>query len=152
MQKLQELETRVQLMAHQQQMDKLLMDEKERLIEHLQKEFLEVKLERDKLQQTVEKQIVEQLQGAEGKHALLESQFKNLPENFNEGDSHSSESSESDSCAVSFKYLYAFKELLRRIDKFSGTNDENDFVVWLVDFTETTNDCMWTHVERARWF
>ena len=29
------IETRVQLMAHQQQMDKLLMDEKERLIEHL---------------------------------------------------------------------------------------------------------------------
>ena len=69
MQKLQELETRVQLMAHQQQMDKLLMDEKERLIEHLQKEPLEVKLERDKLQQTVEKQRVEQLQGAESKHA-----------------------------------------------------------------------------------
>ena len=55
MQKLQALETRVKLMAQQQQMDKLLMDEKERLIEHLQKELLEVKLERDKLQQTVEK-------------------------------------------------------------------------------------------------
>ena len=23
---------------------------------------------------------------------------------------------------------------------------------WLVDFTEDTNDCMWTDVERARWF
>ena len=141
-QKLQELETRVQLMAHQQQMDKLLMDEKERLIEHLQKELLEVKLERDKLRQTVEKQRVEQLQGAESKHALLESQFENLPVNFNEGDSHSSESSESDSGAVSFKYPYAFKELLRRIDKFSGKNDENDCEVWLVDFTEATNDCI----------
>ena len=53
-------------MAHQQQMDKLLKDEKERLIEHLQKELLEVKLERDKLRQTVEKQ----LQGAESKHAF----------------------------------------------------------------------------------
>ena len=30
-QKLQELETRVQLMIHQQQMNKLLLDEKERL-------------------------------------------------------------------------------------------------------------------------
>ena len=46
-------------------MNKLLMDEKERLIEHLQKELLEVKLERDKLQQTVEKQSVEQLRGSE---------------------------------------------------------------------------------------
>ena len=35
MQKLQELETRIQLMAHQQQMDKLLMNEMERLLEHL---------------------------------------------------------------------------------------------------------------------
>ena len=85
---------------------------------------------------------VEQLQGAEGKHALLESQFENLPENFNKGDNHSSESSEFDSGAVSFKYPYAFKELLRRIDKFSGKNDENDFEVWLVDFTQATNDCV----------
>ena len=75
-QKLQELETRVQLMAHQMQMDKLLTDEKERLIEHLQKELLEVKSERDKLQQTVEKQRVEQLQGTESKHALLESHLR----------------------------------------------------------------------------
>ena len=29
---------------------------------------------------------------------------------------------------------------------------ENDFEVWLIDFTEATNDCMWTDVERARWF
>ena len=71
-QKLQELETRVQDMAHQQQMDKSLMDERERLIEHLQKEILEVKLERSKFQQTVEKQRVNQLQGSESKHALLE--------------------------------------------------------------------------------
>ena len=42
--------------------------------------------------------------------------------------------------------------MLRRIDKFSDKNDENDFEVWLVDFTEATNDCMWTDVERARWF
>ena len=60
-QKLQELETRVQLMVHQQQMNKLLLDEKERLIEHLQKELLKIKLERDKLQQLLEKQRVEQL-------------------------------------------------------------------------------------------
>ena len=65
MQKLQELKTKVQLMAHQMQMNKLLIDEKERLIEHLKKELLEVKLERDKLQQTVEKQRVEQLRGSE---------------------------------------------------------------------------------------
>ena len=149
MQKLQELETRVQLMVHQQQMYKLLMDEKDRLIEHLQKELLEVKLERDKLQQTMEKQSVEQLQGAESKHAPLEShlqppQFENLPENLNKGDSHSSESSEFDSGAVSFKYPYAFKEFLRHIDKVSGKNDENDFGVRLVDYTEATNDCVWT--------
>ena len=47
--KLQELETKVQLMAHQMQMNKLLIDEKERLIEYLKKELLEAKLERDKL-------------------------------------------------------------------------------------------------------
>ena len=41
-QKLQALETRVKLMAQQQLMDKLLMDEKERLIEHLQKELLKL--------------------------------------------------------------------------------------------------------------
>ena len=64
----------------------------------------------------------------------------------------SSKSSESDAGAVSFKYPYAFKELLRHIDKFSGKNDENDFEVWLVDFTEAANDCMQTDVERARWF
>ena len=63
---MQELETRVQLMVHQQQMNKLLLEEKERLIEHLQKE-LEIKLERDKLQQLLEKQRVEQLQWSESK-------------------------------------------------------------------------------------
>ena len=87
-------------------------------------------------------------------------------ENLNERDSHSSnslnayrhlkltapESGESDSGAVSSKYPYAFKELLRCIDRFSGKTDENDFEVWLVDFTEDTNDCMWRDVERARWF
>ena len=74
-------------------------------------------------------------------------------ENLHEEDSHSSESdSESDSSAVSFKYPPAFKELLKRVDKFSGKSDENDFEVWLVDFTEATNDCMWKDVERARWF
>ena len=66
-QKMQELETRVQLMVHQQQMNKLLLEEKERLIEHLQKELLEIKLERDKLQQLLEKQRVEQLQWSESK-------------------------------------------------------------------------------------
>ena len=60
--KLQELETRVVIMEHQQQMNKLLLDETERLIEHLQKELSEVKAEKDKLQQLLEKQRVEQLQ------------------------------------------------------------------------------------------
>ena len=49
-------------------------------------------------------------------------------------------------------WLPAFKELLKCVDKFSGKSDENDFEVWLVYFTEATNDCMWTDVERARWF
>ena len=51
-------------MVHQQQMNKLLLNEKERLIEHLQKELLEIKLERDKFQQLLEKPRVEQLQWA----------------------------------------------------------------------------------------
>ena len=54
-------------MVHQQQMNKLLLEEKERLIEHLQKELLEIKLERDKLQQLLEKQRVEELQWSESK-------------------------------------------------------------------------------------
>ena len=65
-------------------------------------------------------------------------------------DSHSSDSDMSD--AISFKYPPAFKELQRRVDRFAGKSDENDFEVWLIDFTEATNDCMWTDVEMARWF
>ena len=82
---------------------------------------------------------------------LLESypqptQFDNL----HEDDSHSSESDSSGT--VSFKYPPAFRKLQKRIDKFAGKSDENDFEVWLVNFTEATNDFMWTDVERARWF
>ena len=44
--KLQELETRVAIMEYQQQMNKLLLDAKERLVEHLQKELSEVKAEK----------------------------------------------------------------------------------------------------------
>ena len=40
----------------------------------------------------------------------------------------------------------------KRVDKFLGKSDENDFEVWLVDFTEATTDCSWTDNERARWF
>ena len=48
-------------------MNKLLLDKTERLIEHLQKELLEIKLERDKFQQLLEKPRVEQLQWAKSK-------------------------------------------------------------------------------------
>jgi len=54
-------------MDHQHQISKLLMDEKERLIEQLQRELSEVKSERDNLKQTLEKQRVEHLQWTEGK-------------------------------------------------------------------------------------
>ena len=70
-------------------------------------------------------------------------------EGLHDTDGHSSDS---DSGATNFKYPPAFRELQRCVDKFSGKSDENDFEVWLVDFTEATNDCMWTDVERARWF
>ena len=66
-QKVHELETRILLMDHQQQISKLLMDEKERLIEQLQRELSEVKSERDNLKQTLEKQRVEHLQWTESK-------------------------------------------------------------------------------------
>ena len=56
-------------MDHQHQISKLLMDEKERLIEQLQRELSEVKSERDNLKQTLEKQRVEHLQWTEGKIA-----------------------------------------------------------------------------------
>ena len=169
--KLQELETRVVIMEHQQQMNKSLLDEKERLVEHLQNELSEVKAEKDKLQQILEKQRVEQLQWSESKVVSMGASVPTVPvqkpesalqqqplleshpqptqfENIHEDDSHSSESDSSD--IVSFKYHP--RELQKRIDKFAGKSDENDFEVWLVDFTEATNDCMWTDVERARWF
>ena len=49
----------------------------------------------------------------------------------------------------SFKYPPAFRELQKRVDKFSGKSDENNFKVWLVDFTEATTDCSWTDHDRA---
>ena len=57
-------------MEHQQQMNKLLLDKKERLVEHLQKELSEVKAEKDKLQQLLEKQRVEQLQWSDQSYAV----------------------------------------------------------------------------------
>ena len=173
--KLQELETRVVIMEHQQQMNKLLLDEKERLVEYLQKELSEVKAEKDKLQQLLEKQRVEQLQWSESKVVSMGASMPTVPvqkpesalpqqhqpsleshpqptqfENLHEDDSYSSESDSNGT--VSFKYPPAFRELQKCIDKFAGKSDENDFEVWLGDFTEATNDCMWTDVERARWF
>ena len=169
-QKVQELETRVLLMDHQQQINKLLLEERQRLVEQLQKD--EVKTERDKLKQILEKQRVEQLQWTEGKVVSMATGDAELPgtrsgsqpqqppqlqshvqppqfEGLHDTDGHSSDS---DSGATNFKYPPAFRELQRRVDNFSGKSDENDFEVWLVDFTEATNDCMWTDVERARWF
>ena len=165
----QELETRVLHMDHQQQINKLLLEERQRLVEQLQKDLLEVKTERDKLKQILEKQRVEQLQWTEGKIVSMATGDAKLPgtrfgsqpqqppqlqsyvqpPGLHDTDGHSSDS---DSGATNFKYPPAFRELQRRVDKFSGKSDENDFEVWLVDFTEATNDCMWTDVERARWF
>ena len=65
-QKVHELETRVILLDHQQQMSKLLLQEKERLVEQLQRELLEVKSERDDLRRIIEK---EQLKWTESKTA-----------------------------------------------------------------------------------
>ena len=162
-QKVHELETRILLMDHQHQISKLLMDEKERLIEQLQRELSEVKSERDNLKQTLEKQRVEHLQWTEGKIVSAttevelpkpkpESQTQQPPqfEGLREADEQSS--SDSDTGATSFKYPPAFRELQKRVDKFSGKSDENDFEVWLVDFTEATTDCKWTDGERAQWF
>ena len=82
----------------------------------------------------------------------LKSQTQQPPqfEGFHEADEQSN--SDSDSGGTSFKYPPAFRELQRRVDKFSGKSDENDFEVWLVDFTEATTDCKWTDGERAQWF
>jgi len=51
-----------------------------------------------------------------------------------------------------FRYAPAFKELHKRVGKFSGKSDENDFEIWFVDFMEATSDCRWTDVDRTRWF
>ena len=81
-----------------------------------------------------------------------ESQIQQLSqfEGLCEADEQSS--SDLDTGATSFKYPPAFRELQRRVDKFSGKSDENDFEVWLMDFTEATTDCKWTDGERAQWF
>ena len=158
-QKVHELETRVILLDHQQQITKLLLQEKECLIEQLQRELLEVNLRR-----IIEK---EQLKWTESKAASTtpkvelpklvsdpQPQLNKQPqhvqfENLQNADDHSSDS---DSGPPSFKYPPAFGELQKRVDKFSGKSDENDFEVWLVDFTEATTDCSWTDDERFSWF
>ena len=76
-QKVQELETRVLLMDHQQQINKLLLEERQQLVEQLQKD--EVKTERDKLKQILEKQRVEQLQWTEGKVVSMATGDAELP-------------------------------------------------------------------------
>ena len=45
-----------------------------------------------------------------------------------------------------------FRSLTNRIDKFSGKQGDDDFELWLLDFTEATNDCGWSNQQRARWF
>jgi len=45
-----------------------------------------------------------------------------------------------------------FRFLTGRIDKFSGKRGDDDFEIWLLDFTEATNDCGWSNQQRARWF
>ena len=44
-----------------------------------------------------------------------------------------------------------FKELRERVGKFTG-NGEEDFEVWLADYSEATGDCGWTDQLRAHWF
>ena len=61
-----ELETRVILLDHQQQISKLLLQVKERLVEQLQRRLLEVKSERDDLRRLTEKK---QLKWTESKTA-----------------------------------------------------------------------------------
>ena len=78
--KLQELETRVVIMEHQQQMNKLLLDEKERLVEHYRKNCQKLyKAEKDKLQQLLEKQRVEQLQWSESKVVSMCASVPTMP-------------------------------------------------------------------------
>ena len=163
-QKVHELETRILLMDHQHQISKLLMDEKERLIEQLQRELSEVKSERDNLKQTLEKQRVEHLQWTEGKivSAVTEVELPKPNLNHKHSNLHSLKVcmkliskvvvTQTLHGATSFKYPPAFRELQKHVDKFSGKSDENDFEVWLVDFTEATTDCKWTDGERAQWF
>ena len=145
-------------------MGKLLLREKKRLVEQLLRELLEVKSERDNLRRIIEK---EQLKWTESKTASttpkvelpkqvldpqsqLNEQTQHVQlENLQNADDHSSDS---DSGATSFKYPSAFRELQKRVDKFSGKSNKNYFEVWLVDFTEATTDCSWTDNERARWF
>ena len=66
-QKIQDLETRILFMNHQQQMSQLLLEERQRLVEQLQKELIEIKAERDRLIQLLEKQRLEQPQWIEAK-------------------------------------------------------------------------------------
>ena len=52
---------------------------KERLVEYLQKELSEVKIDKDKLQQLFEKQRVEQLQWSESKVVGMDASMPTLP-------------------------------------------------------------------------
>ena len=57
----------------------MLLEERQRLVEQLQKDLLEVKTERDKLKQILEKQRVEQLQWTEGKIVSMATGDAKLP-------------------------------------------------------------------------
>ena len=59
--KVYDLETRILLMDQQLQISKLLLEERQRLVEQLQKELLEVKTDRDRLSQLLDEQRAEYL-------------------------------------------------------------------------------------------
>ena len=61
-------------------------------------------------------------------------------------DDHDNDSSQSESNTTTFKCPLGFRVLQKRIEKFSGKSNKNDFDVWLVDFMEATTNCM--HVNR----
>ena len=162
-QKVQELETRVLLMDHQQQI-KLLLEERQWLVEQLQKDLLEDKTERDKLKQIPEKQRLEQLQV---KLSVWPQEMLNCREQ-DPGHNHSNLHSYNHMCnlhnlrvymtlmviAVILTLMPQISSIHLHLENCRGvlTNfqAQNNFDVWLVDFTEATNDCMWTDVERAR--
>lgn len=127
----------------------------------LRDELDKVMGERDKLREQLMQLKISATTGAqlaEARPTLETTRVREPPPSLVDSEQHgqSSEDSEEDDVesnqGTGRLHPPGFKEVCKRVSKFSGSGGDSDFALWVEDFEEASTDCGWSDAQRARWF